>query len=78
MAQTLDGGTGSWWNTCLTCVRPWASSPALHKPSVEKHAYNPSIWEMEVEGSYIREHPSLGGIHEACLKQKTNNKQKYN
>lgn len=44
-------GLGLWLNwsrTCLAGVEPWVQSLALHKPSVEAHACNPNIQEVNL------------------------------
>lgn len=51
----------------VTCTKPWAPSPILHKLNVVVHTYNPSIQEMKTGRSEIQGYQRLHGEFEVIL-----------
>lgn len=41
-----------WQSVCLVCMKPWVQTPALHKPGLVVHAYEPST-QMDREFKVI-------------------------
>lgn len=48
-----DSGPGIWLNACIAHRKLWVQSPALREAGLTVRACNPSIEELETEGSEV-------------------------